>query len=63
MPELLTHSITCPHCWSGYETTVDPSGGSQVYYEDCPVCCASIELRVWEDGAGTFHVAAERGDG
>ncbi len=63
MNELLPYSITCPHCWSAFDITIDPSGGNQEYYEDCPVCCASIELRVWMDDGGQFQAAVERGDG
>lgn len=63
MDGLLTRQLTCPHCWSSFETTVDPSGGDQIYYEDCPVCCGSIELTVRVDGPDSCQVEAARGDG
>jgi hypothetical protein len=39
-------SVTCPYCWAGFETSVDVTAGSQDYYEDCPVCCNPIRVRV-----------------
>ncbi|PPS61309.1 CPXCG motif-containing cysteine-rich protein [Pseudomonas sp. BRM28] len=32
----------CPYCDEQVETTVDLSGGDQVYIEDCQVCCRPI---------------------
>ncbi|KIU43688.1 MULTISPECIES: CPXCG motif-containing cysteine-rich protein [Pseudomonas] len=32
----------CPYCGEQVETTVDLSGGDQVYIEDCQVCCRPI---------------------
>lgn len=44
--------VHCPYCGEAFETSVDLSGGSQRYVEDCAVCCKPIEvlLRVGEDG-------------
>ncbi len=43
--------VTCPGCWEQIELTVDPSAGSQVYVEDCSVCCQpmTVHLHVDED--------------
>ena len=41
--ELVT--ILCPYCWERFETSVDPSGGSATYIEDCEVCCRPIVVR------------------
>jgi hypothetical protein len=43
---LETRFVTCPYCWAGFETSLDVSGGSQEYYEDCPVCCNPIRFRL-----------------
>jgi hypothetical protein len=34
--------IICPYCGEMIAVLVDSSSGSQEYYEDCSVCCASI---------------------
>jgi hypothetical protein len=47
---MLEH-VDCPYCGESFETTVDSSGGSQDYIEDCPVCCRPIEFRL-EAGGG-----------
>ncbi len=43
---------TCPYCWEQFELTVDRSGGSAQYVEDCPVCCQPIrfDLRINQAG-------------
>ncbi len=48
-----TIRITCPYCWERTETTVDCSGGSAQYVEDCPVCCQPVRftLTVTSEGA------------
>lgn len=40
------YPLTCP--WRGSRThvTVDRSGGSQVFVEDCSVCCSPIVVHV-----------------
>jgi len=38
--------VTCPACWETIELTVDLSGGSAVYTEDCPVCCQPMTVRL-----------------
>jgi len=44
--------VDCPYCGESFETSVDVSGGDQVYIEDCAVCCRPIEiaLKVGDDG-------------
>lgn len=39
-------SIICPYCGEPMETTVDCSAGSQVYVEDCQICCQPILFNV-----------------
>jgi hypothetical protein len=54
--------ITCPYCWERIETTVDCSGGSAQYTEDCPVCCQPIrfDINVSDQGVITgFETSGE----
>lgn len=44
--ELKNIDVGCPSCGAAFSTTVDPSGGSRTYVEDCPICCNPIEFRV-----------------
>ncbi len=37
--------FTCPYCWEEISMLIDVSVPSQVYIEDCEVCCRPIELR------------------
>ncbi len=43
---------TCPYCWELIEMTVDRSGGSAQYVEDCPVCCQPIRFDLHIDAEG-----------
>ncbi|MDX1514672.1 MAG: CPXCG motif-containing cysteine-rich protein [Gammaproteobacteria bacterium] len=54
---------TCPYCGESIGTTVDCSGGSAQYFEDCPVCCRPIriDLRVGLNG-GLEGVSLHRDD-
>jgi transcription elongation factor Elf1 len=46
--------FTCPYCWEEISMVLDTSVRSQIYVEDCEVCCHPIELRYEvEDGAVT----------
>jgi hypothetical protein len=44
--------VACPYCGERFETSVDASGGSMDYIEDCAVCCRPIEFRIAVDAAG-----------
>lgn len=54
--------LTCPYCGAGIETQVDVSAGDQAYIEDCPVCCAPMELAVQIDEQGLPTVTVRRDD-
>lgn len=41
--------FTCPYCWQQISFILDPSVSSQVYIEDCEVCCNPIEVEVQVD--------------
>jgi len=40
----------CPYCGESVETSVDLSGGDQIYIEDCQVCCRPISFNLQVDG-------------
>lgn len=41
--------ITCPHCWELIDVLIDPTE-SQMYTEDCFVCCRPILIHAKIDG-------------
>src|SRR5262245_51962386 len=47
-------AVECPYCWESYGTTIDLSGGSFTYVEDCQVCCQPIELECEVDATGVL---------
>lgn len=51
--------VTCPYCGETIEVAVDTSGGSQMYIEDCQVCCRPIVMRLTVDeGDDSFALDA-----
>jgi transcription elongation factor Elf1 len=38
------HFFTCPYCGQEISMVLDLSAGSQVYVEDCEVCCKPVEI-------------------
>ena len=52
--------VDCPYCGESFETTVDLSGGDQVYVEDCAVCCRPITLVLNVGDDGDFTLASQR---
>jgi hypothetical protein len=53
--------VQCPYCWEEIELSVDLSGGSAIYTEDCPVCCQPMTVRLEvDDESGDFHVDIEQ---
>ena len=50
---------TCPSCGEEIVVPVDASAGEdQEYVEDCPVCCAPVQLSVRLDPDGGVSVVA-----
>ncbi|MFN2308264.1 MAG: CPXCG motif-containing cysteine-rich protein [Gammaproteobacteria bacterium] len=41
--------IDCPYCGETFPVSVDTSGGSHDFIEDCPVCCHPIEFHAEVD--------------
>jgi len=56
--------VTCPFCGESEELYVDLGGGtSQVYTEDCAVCCRPRIVHVEASGTeGPVRVRLERGE-
>ena len=38
--------ISCPHCGSMIDISLDASSGDQDYYESCSVCCRDIHMHM-----------------
>jgi transcription elongation factor Elf1 len=55
------HATQCPYCGEPIVLELDLSAGSQVYTEDCAVCCQPIRvaLRVAPDGSYTVDIDRE----
>ncbi|GAB3352140.1 CPXCG motif-containing cysteine-rich protein [Chromohalobacter beijerinckii] len=43
---LLSWPAKCPYCDASFEMLIDSSVGSHATWEDCPQCCAPIQVRV-----------------
>ena len=60
MTELISEEpCHCPFCAEPITLVVDFSAGSQVYVEDCQVCCQPMEVAVGvgPDGGPSVRVA------
>ena len=54
--------LSCPYCGESLTFVVDETGGkTQVYIEDCAVCCEPIEVRA-QVGPDDFDVQLKRLD-
>ena len=47
--QLHEKQITCPFCWESITVLIDPSE-SQLYTEDCSVCCRPILIQTEVQG-------------
>jgi DNA replicative helicase MCM subunit Mcm2 (Cdc46/Mcm family) len=55
-------SYICDYCGEEIVVPIDLSeGSSQVYVEDCPVCCRPNEIHVEVDEEGECRVWSTRG--
>ncbi|MDP9036038.1 MAG: CPXCG motif-containing cysteine-rich protein [Myxococcota bacterium] len=59
-----TDTVSCPFCGEAEEVVVDAGGGdTQVYTEDCAVCCRPRVVHVEPaDTPGEVRVWLERGE-
>lgn len=54
--------VDCPYCGEVISLTLDSSGGSQRYIEDCHVCCRPITVVLDVDADGDASVAVQSQD-
>ena len=54
--------ITCPFCWESITVLVDPSE-SQLYTEDCSVCCRPILIQTEVQGDYVSVQVTQEDDG
>ena len=43
---MVEHFFQCPYCWEEISFLIDVSVESDVYIEDCEVCCNPIEAAI-----------------
>lgn len=55
-----SYFLACPYCLEQIEVCIDTSAGSQVYMEDCEVCCHPIQFRIMMDGNEVTDIEASR---
>ena len=60
--QLLEQQITCPFCWESITVLVDPSE-SQLYTEDCSVCCRPILIQTEVQGDYVSVEVTQEDDG
>ncbi|WP_340064746.1 CPXCG motif-containing cysteine-rich protein [Ascidiimonas aurantiaca] len=40
------HFFQCPYCWEEISVLLDSSVTTQIYVEDCEVCCNPMEISI-----------------
>jgi len=60
--QLHEKQITCPFCWESITLLVDPSE-SQLYTEDCSVCCRPILIQTEVQGDYVSVEVTQEDDG
>ena len=60
--QLHEKQITCPFCWESITILVDPSE-SQLYTEDCSVCCRPILIQTEVQGDYVSVEVTQEDDG
>ena len=60
--QLHEKQITCPFCWESITVLVDPSE-SQLYTEDCSVCCCPILIQTEVQGDYVSVEVTQEDDG
>src|SRR5262249_14455918 len=43
--DYMEYFFPCPYCWQRISMVLDLSVHSQIYVEDCEVCCRPIQIR------------------
>ena len=44
---MIEQYFDCPHCWQNQLKLIDPSINSQMFIEDCEVCCNPLEFNIY----------------
>ena len=44
---MIEQYFDCPHCWQNQLKLIDPSINSQIFIEDCEVCCNPLEFTIY----------------
>ncbi|MAV81219.1 MAG: CPXCG motif-containing cysteine-rich protein [Flavobacteriales bacterium] len=44
---MIEQYFDCPHCWQNQLKLIDPSINSQMFIEDCEVCCNPLEFNIF----------------
>jgi transcription elongation factor Elf1 len=57
---LMEHFFYCPYCGEEISMVLDLSVRSQIYVEDCEVCCNPIEIAYSVEGDVLSNFAAKR---
>jgi len=52
--------ISCPSCGEMITIIVDISAGSQIYFEDCQVCCQAMRITIEADDGALRTIRADR---
>jgi transcription elongation factor Elf1 len=60
MQVTLETEVTCPFCGEPNSILVECSADSQVYIEDCSVCCNPIRFNIQCAGGELISIEAER---
>jgi hypothetical protein len=60
--QLHEKQITCPFCWESITVLIDPSE-SQLYTEDCSVCCRPILIQTEVQGDYVSVEVTQEDDG
>lgn len=53
------HFFQCPYCWEQISMLVDLSQYSQIYIEDCEICCNPIQISVVTNAGEILDFQAE----
>lgn len=41
---MISFRYQCPYCWEEIDSQIDARNGSDMYVEDCEVCCNPLEF-------------------
>ncbi|MGM0536565.1 MAG: CPXCG motif-containing cysteine-rich protein [Pseudomonadota bacterium] len=59
--QLEARTVDCPYCDTSFDLLVDLTQGSHETWEDCPQCCAPIQLRIEVSPASGELIALDLG--